>query len=63
MTRLEKLSRLKEETKLVTIKIPSSLSDELKEKASDLKITKSRLTYELFMAGCDELFGKEKENV
>lgn len=59
MTRIEKLNKIKEETKTVTIKIPFSLSVTLKNKASDLKIPKSRLTYELFMVGVDELFKGE----
>ena len=56
MTRLEKLSKIKDETKLITIKVSVNLVDKLKNKARDLKISKSKLTYELFMIGYDELF-------
>ena len=56
MTRLEKLSKIKDETKLITIKVSVNLVDKLKNKARDLKIPKSKLTYELFMIGYDELF-------
>jgi hypothetical protein len=62
MTRLEKLSKIKEETRIITIKIPSSLSVILKNKAFDLGIPKSKLTHELFMIGVDELFRKDPEN-
>jgi len=61
MTRLERLGKVKEETAIVTVKIPRSLNTILKNKAIDLGVPKSKLTHELFMVGVDELFKSEEE--
>lgn len=56
--RLDNLLKESAEVKILTIKVSMEMAEELKEKAKNLKLPRSKLVAELFMAGYESF--KEK---
>ena len=61
MGRLDELvSNSTEDYRTLTVRVPSPLADDLKNKAKKLGVSRTKLVSELFHAGLDEFNGKFK---